>query len=77
MKKLAKVLLYILIGILGICLVFAVANRVNARAMHEYIDTFGEVEFENQPQPQYDENGVAMKLKGVSIATEKIYSLKF
>lgn len=59
MKKIAKVLGSIVLGFLAICLVFAVANRINARAIHEYIDTFGEVEFENQLHPQYDENGVA------------------
>jgi predicted MPP superfamily phosphohydrolase len=58
MKKIAKVLLSILIGIIGICLVFAVANKLNERAMHEYIDTFSAVEYENQLHPQYDENGV-------------------
>ena len=59
MKKIAKVLGSIVLGFLAICLVLAVANRINARAIHEYIDTFGEVEFENQLHPQYDENGVA------------------
>lgn len=59
MKKIAKILGSIVLGFLAICLVLAVANRINARAIHEYIDTFGEVEFENQLHPQYDENGVA------------------
>jgi len=30
-----------------------------------------------EKQPNYDENGVAMSLDGVSISTEKIYTLKF
>ena len=59
MKKIAKILLSIVLGFLAICLFFAVANGINSGAMHKYIDTFGEVKFENQLQPQYDENGVA------------------
>ena len=59
MKIIAKILLSIVLGFLAICLFFTVANRISESAIHEYIDTFGEVEYENQLQPQYDENGVA------------------
>ena len=59
MKKIMKVLLSVILGFLALCLIVALANRVNARALHEYIDTFGAVELENQLQPQYDEDGVA------------------
>ena len=59
MKKILKVLLSVILGFLALCLIVALANRVNARALHEYIDTFGAVELENQLQPQYDEDGVA------------------
>lgn len=59
MIQIAKSLLSIILVFLAIFLFFAIANRINARAMHEYIDTFGKVEFENQLHPQYDENGVA------------------
>ena len=59
MIQIAKSLLSIILVCLAIFLFFAVANRINARAMHEYIDTFGKVEFEDQLHPQYDENGVA------------------
>ena len=30
-----------------------------------------------EKQPNYNENGVAMSLDGISVSTEKIYTLKF
>ena len=58
MKKLLKVVLFILLGLCVIFGGFAVANKINERAIHEYIDTFGAVEYENQLSPATDENGV-------------------
>ena len=38
---------------------FAIANRINEKAMNEYIDSFSSVKIENQLAPEYDENGEA------------------
>ncbi|MBO7196141.1 MAG: metallophosphoesterase [Clostridia bacterium] len=59
MKKLLKILLSVILAFVLICGIFAVANKLNEKPMHEYIDTFGAVEYENQLVPEYDENGVA------------------
>ena len=59
MKRFINIFGFILLGIPALCLVFAVANRINERAMHEYVDTFATVEYENQLTPEYDEDGVA------------------
>lgn len=57
MKKLFKVILFILIGLAVVFGGIAIANRVSARAVHEYIDSFSAVELENQLQPMTDEDG--------------------
>ncbi len=59
MKRFVSFLGVIVLVILLICLVFAVANRINERLMHEYIDSFEAVEYEDQLTPEYDEDGVA------------------
>ena len=59
MKKIIVVLgcIVLVVGLLigGL----AIANKMNERAMHEYIDSFSKVEYKNQLTPEYDENGVA------------------
>ena len=57
--KLLKILLSVILAIAFILCGFAIANKINEKPMHEYIDTFGPVEYENQLVPQYDENGIA------------------
>ena len=57
MNKLSKILLSVFLGIAIVLGFFTVANRVNEKMMHEYIDTFGAVEIENQLTPQTDEDG--------------------
>ena len=59
MNKGLKILLGIILGLAVVFGGFTIANRINERAMHEYIDTFATVEYENQLTPKYDENGVA------------------
>ena len=59
MKKAIKIILFILFGIAILLGGIAVANKVNESAMHEYIDSFSHVEYDDQLLPQYDENGVA------------------
>ena len=54
MKKLLVVLL-IVVAIFG---GFAVANMINEQVMNNYIDSFSAVEFDNQLQPSFDEEGV-------------------
>ena len=61
MKKLIKFLLGFVVGfvaaILVLCLGLFVANQVNEKYMHEYIDSFARVEYESQLKPQLDEYG--------------------
>ena len=61
MKKLIKFLLGFVVGfvavILVLCLGLFVANRANEKYMHEYIDSFAKVEYENQLKPEIDEYG--------------------
>ena len=59
MKKAIKIILFILLGIAILLGGLVVANKINETAMHEYIDSFSRVEYENQLLPEYDENGVA------------------
>ena len=57
MKKFLKGLFFVILALVVIFGGLAVANRINERAMHEYIDTFSAVEYENQLKPAFDENG--------------------
>lgn len=57
--KLLKILLSVILALCLILVGFAIANKLNEKPMHEYIDTFGPVEYENQLVPEYDENGIA------------------
>ena len=57
MKRFFRLFGFILLGIPMLCLVFAVANRINERAMHNYIDSFSAVEYEDQLIPTLDGDG--------------------
>lgn len=57
MKKFLKGLFFVILAFVVIFGGLAVANRINERAMHEYIDSFGAVEHESQLKPEFDENG--------------------
>ncbi len=60
MKKLLKVLLIIVTVIALICLGFTVANKISELSMHEFIDSFAKVEYDDadpQLQPKPDEHG--------------------
>ena len=59
MKRFLTTLVCILLGFIVILGGFTLANKINERAMHEYIDSFSAVEYENQLTPEYDENGIA------------------
>lgn len=57
MKKLLKVLLWIVIAVAVICASLAVANKISEAAMIKYIDTFGAVEGGSTLVPEKDEFG--------------------
>jgi hypothetical protein len=57
MKKFLKGLFFVILALVVIFGGIAVANKINERAMHEYIDSFTAVEYENQLTPAIDENG--------------------
>lgn len=59
MNKGLKIFICILASLVVIFGGFAVANKIHESAMNEFIDSFAEVEIENQLVPEYDEDGVA------------------
>ena len=59
MNKGLKIFICILASLVVIFGGFAVANKIHESAMYEFIDSFAEVEIENQLVPEYDEDGVA------------------
>ena len=58
MKKFLIILFSVLMIFGAVFGGFTLANMVNRDKMYAYIDTFAQVEYENQPTPEYDENGV-------------------
>lgn len=59
MKKIVIIFGCILFSVALLVGGLAVANKINEQTMHEYINTFGAVEYENQLTPEFDEDGVA------------------
>ena len=61
MKKVLKFLLGFIVGFFAVALVLCIgltiANKISEKSMHEYIDSFASVEYENQLKPQLDEYG--------------------
>lgn len=61
MKKVLKFLLGFIVGFVAVALVLCIgltiANKISEKSMHEYIDSFASVEYENQLKPQLDEYG--------------------
>ena len=64
MKKLLKILLWIIIALLIVCVGFAAANKISEGSMNAYIDSFSAVEYENQLTPSYDELGAYFTTDG-------------
>ena len=58
MKKVLIVLAVIILSLSAIFGTVAIVNRLNAKAMHDYIDTFAPVEKENRLTPEADDDGV-------------------
>ena len=58
MKSFLKVVFFILLVLVLLFGGMAIANRINERSLHEYIDTFSAVEYDNRLSPATDENGV-------------------
>ena len=61
MKKVLKFLLGFIVGFVAVALVLCIgltiANKISEKSMHEYIDSFASVEYENQLKPEVDEYG--------------------